>query len=93
VQAKKAVKLDKRDYRGWFFLATAYEDSGNRVKAIPARLSALELDPFNTSNMLELVKDYKAANDFDKAKAVGERIKPINPSGDDYKQALVALQA
>lgn len=91
-QASKAVKLDKSDYRGWFFLATAYEESGKRDKAIPSRLTALKLDPYNTNNMLELVKDYKSANQLTKAKEIVDLIKNLDPSGNDYKQAIALIQ-
>lgn len=81
--AKRAVDKEPEDWISWWFMASAYEQSGDRVKAIPARTKTVELDPWNTSVLLELAKDQKAAGDvtgFEKSKA---RILAINPDGAD----------
>ena len=81
--ADRAISKDPEDWISWWFMASAYEQSGERDKAIPARLKTVELDPWNTSVLLELARDQKEAGDepgFEKSKA---RILAINPSGAD----------
>ena len=81
--AQRAVTKDPEDWISWWFMASAYEQSGDRVKAIPARTKTVELDPWNTSVLLELAKDQKAAGDesgFANSKA---KIVAINPDGLD----------
>ena len=88
--AERAVKKDPQDWVSWWFMASAYEESGDRVAAIPARMKTVELDPLNTSVLLELAKNQLAAGDqagFEKSKA---RILEIDPNGSDAK-AVVAL--
>jgi O-antigen ligase len=80
---ERAVAIDPQDWVSWWFIASAYEESGDRVAAIPARLKTVELDPLNTSVMLELAKNYRAAGDamnFEKTKSA---ILKINPTGAD----------
>jgi O-antigen ligase len=81
--ANRAVSKDSDDWVSWWFMASAYEQSGDRIAAIPARLKTVELDPFNTSVLLELAKNYRAAGDamnFEKTKSA---ILKINPTGAD----------
>jgi O-antigen ligase len=88
--AERAVKKDPQDWVSWWFMASAYEESGDRVAAIPARMKTVELDPLNTSVLLELAKNQLAAGDqagFEKSKA---RILEIDPNGSDAK-AVAAL--
>ena len=88
--AERAVKKDPQDWVSWWFIASAYEESGDRVAAIPARMKTVELDPLNTSVLLELAKNQRAAGDesgFEKSKA---RILKIDPNGSDAK-AVAAL--
>jgi O-antigen ligase len=86
--AERAVKKDPQDWVSWWFMASAYEESGNRVAAIPARTKTAELDPLNTSVLLELAKNQLAAGDqigFEKSKA---RILEIDPTSPDAKAVL-----
>ncbi len=81
--AERAISKDPEDWVSWWFMASAYEQSGQRVKAIPSRLKTVELDPWNTSVLLELAKNQLAAGDtagFEKSKA---KILAINPNGAD----------
>jgi len=81
--ANRAVSKDSDDWVSWWFMASAYEQSGDRIAAIPARLKTVELDPFNTSVLLELAKNYRASGDamnFEKTKSA---ILKINPTGAD----------
>jgi Tfp pilus assembly protein PilF len=82
--------MDPEDWVSWWFMASAYEESGDRVAAIPARKKTVELDPWNTSVLLELAKDQLAAGDrpaFEKSKS---EILRINPAGADA-QAVSSL--
>jgi O-antigen ligase len=83
--AERAVQKDPQDWVSWWFMASAYEESGDRVAAIPARMKTVELDPLNTSVLLELAKNQLAAGDqagFEKSKA---KILEIDPNGSDAK--------
>jgi O-antigen ligase len=80
---ERAVAIDPQDWVSWWFIASAYEESGDRVAAVPARLKTVELDPLNTSVLLELAKNYRASGDavnFEKTKSA---ILKINPTGAD----------
>ena len=80
---QRAVAIDPEDWVSWWFIASAYEESGDRIAAIPARLKTVELDPLNTSVLLELAKNYRASGDamnFEKTKS---SILKINPTGTD----------
>lgn len=88
--AQRAISKDSEDWVSWWFLASAYEQSGERAKAIPARLKTVELDPWNTSVLLELAKNQLAAGDtvgFDSTK---KKILEINSNGTDA-QAVSGL--
>ena len=81
--AQRAISKDPEDWVSWWFMASAYEQSGERDKAIPARMKTVELDPWNTSVLLELAKNQLAAGDkigFEESK---KRILAINPNGAD----------
>jgi O-antigen ligase len=88
--AERAISKDPEDWVSWWFMASAYEQSGERVKAIPSRLKNVELDPWNTAVLLELAKNQLAAGDnagFEKSK---KKILRINPKGSDA-QAVSGL--
>jgi tetratricopeptide (TPR) repeat protein len=88
--ANRAVTKDPEDWISWWFMASAFEANGERVAAIPARKKTVELDPWNTSVLLELAKDQLAAGDkpaFEKSKS---EILRINPTGADA-QAVSSL--
>jgi len=81
--ADRAISKDPEDWISWWFMASAYEQSGERDKGIPARLKTVELDPWNTSVLLELAKNYRSSGDainFEKTKSA---ILEINPTGTD----------
>jgi O-antigen ligase len=88
--AERAISKDPEDWVSWWFMASAYEQSGERVKAIPARMKTVKLDPWNTSVLLELAKNQLAAGDnigFEESK---KKILGINPNGSDA-QAVSSL--
>ena len=61
-------------------MASAYEKAGEFSKAIPARLKTVELDPFNTSVLLELARDQKAVGDLAGLAATKAKVLAINPN-------------
>ena len=89
--AMRAVNLDPKDYRGWYFLANAQENLKEFEKAINSRKKASLLDPYNSENLLALVKDYKFENQLSMAKELLPIIKKYSASGDLYQQALKEL--
>ena len=78
--AQRAITKDPSDWISWWFEASAYEKSGNFVKAIPARVKTVELDPFNTAVLLELAKDQKAVGDLAGLAATKAKVLAINPN-------------
>ncbi len=88
--AERAITKDPEDWVSWWFMASAYEQSGQRVKAIPSRLKTVELDPWNTSVLLELAKNQLAAGDAAGFELSKKRILRISPNGSDA-QAVSGL--
>jgi O-antigen ligase len=88
--AERAVSKDPEDWISWWFMASAYEQSGERVKAIPSRLKTVELDPWNTSVLLELAKNQLAAGDVAGFEESKKNILRISPNGSDA-QAVSGL--
>lgn len=78
--AQRAIDKDPNDWVSWWFMASAYEKSGDFAKAIPARMKTTELDPFNTAALLELAKDQKAVGDLAGLAATKAKLISINPS-------------
>jgi tetratricopeptide (TPR) repeat protein len=72
-------ELDPRSFYGHYLPALAYEASSKPAEAIKFREKLIELDPWNTSNMLQLIKDYLAVGDKSLAKKVAETIKRNYP--------------
>jgi hypothetical protein len=72
-------ELDPRSFYGHYLPALAYEASSKPAEAIKFREKLIELDPWNTSNMLQLIRDYLAVGDKSSAKKVSEIIKRNYP--------------
>jgi len=85
--SKEVLTKDPRSYSGNYISAQASEANKDLVGAIPYRVHLLTLDPWNTANMLALVKDYLAANDLVHAKEISAKISALNPSSEDAKTA------
>jgi tetratricopeptide (TPR) repeat protein len=91
VVAKRAVKLDPKDYRGWFFLASSQEKLSLYKDAIASREAARKIDPYNADNLLNMGRDYKATNQSDKAKEMIIKIKEFAPNSNEYELAVKEL--
>jgi O-antigen ligase len=84
---KKDLRMDPRDFNGWFYLAQSYEITNQRAQAVLARQRMAKLDPFNYVSLLELGRDLKAAGDVAGAKAIGARINSFAADTAEAKSA------
>lgn len=89
--AKRAVKLDPKDYRGWYFLATAQEKLSLFNDAINSREAAKKIDPYNAENLLNLGRDYKAINKNEEAKQIIAEIQKFAADSSEYQTAIKEL--
>ncbi len=85
--SKEVLSKDARSYTGNYLSAQASEANKDFRGAIAYRVHLLTLDPWNTANMVALVKDYVAVNDLIQAKEVAAKISTLNPSSEDAKTA------
>lgn len=85
-------ELDPRSFYGHYLPALAYEASGKPGDAISYREKLILLDPWNTSNMLQLIKNYIALGEKTKASAIAAKIKENYPgsAADIEATALLA---
>ena len=90
--AKKANEKDLRSYFGNYLSAIAYEGTKKSDQAIPYRIRLTELDPWNTPNMLQLVKDYVQVKDLVKAQVIAARISQLQPNGGDAQAAAALIK-
>lgn len=72
-------ELDPRSFYGHYLPALAYEASGKPAYAISYREELLALDPWNTSNMLQLMRNYIALGEKAKASSIATKIKENYP--------------
>jgi O-antigen ligase len=84
-------QLDARSYYGHYFPAIAYEGSGKIAEAIKSREKLIELDPWNTANMLQLIKDYLAVSDRGNATRIAAKIKENYPGSQSDIDATALL--
>lgn len=88
---KSINKQDPRSVDGNTLGAIAYELTKKYELAIPYRLRILQLDPWSTRNMLQMVTDYVAMKDLPKAREMSSRLSRLYPNNPDTAsaQALV----
>ena len=84
-------ELDPRSFYGQYLPALAYEASGKPGEAISYREKLVVLDPWNTSNMLQLIKNYMALNERAKASAIANKIKENYPGSPADLEASTLL--
>jgi len=72
-------ELDPRSFYGQYLPALAYEATGKPGEAISFREKLVVLDPWNTSNMLQLIKNYIALDEKTKASAIAKKINENYP--------------
>jgi tetratricopeptide (TPR) repeat protein len=78
--ATEAISLE-RNYPAWLInvLASAYRDSGNLERSIPAARESVRLDPQKTEGRIILCSDYSLAGQGEDARRVAEEIVTIDP--------------
>jgi O-antigen ligase len=84
-------EIDPRSFYGHYLPALAYEASSKPAEAKKFREKLIELDPWNTSNMLQLIKDYLAVGDKSSANKVAEMIKRNYPGSQSDIDASALL--
>lgn len=90
--AKRAINLDPKDYRAWFFLASAQEEMGDFEAAVTSRNKAAEIDPYNSSNLLELGRDLKKLGKLLEARKIIDEITKFAPESKDLDLAVQELK-
>lgn len=83
---------DPRSFYGNDLSAVSYETTKRYQQAIPYRIRLTELDPWNTANMLQLVKDYVQVKDLVSARAIVAKISALQPGGSDAMAASALLK-
>ena len=73
------LSRDPRSFYGNLFTAYAYEREKNYKEAVLHREVILKLDPWNTSNMLQLMKNYIALGEKAKASSIASKINENYP--------------
>lgn len=84
-------ELDLRSFYGQYLPALAYEATGKPGEAITFREKLVVLDPWNTSNMLQLIKNYIALNEKTKASAIAKKINENYPGSPADLEASTLL--
>jgi hypothetical protein len=89
--SERIREIDPRSFYGQYLPAIAYEATSNPAKASIFREKLVELDPWNTANMLQLIKNYLAIGDRAKAAATAALIKQIYPGSQSDIDAAALL--
>jgi hypothetical protein len=84
-------QLDPRSFYGHYLPAIAYEATSKPAEAIAFREKLVELDPWNTVNMVQLVKNYLAVGKKDQAAAIAALIKQNYPGSQSDLDAAALL--
>lgn len=90
--AKMAIDKNPRSNSGFQVAAVGYESEKKYKLAIPFRIRLLTLDPWNTANMVILVKDYIQVKDMVNASAISARINQLYPNSADAKAAATLIK-
>jgi len=84
---KIVLEKDPKSNSGRQLAAIAYETQKNYQSAIPFRAELLTLDPWNTANMVLLIKDYLQVKDMTKATQLSAKIAQLYPGSADATTA------
>lgn len=90
--ADAAIRTDAKSNFGYQLGALACEAEKKYVLAVPYRLRLMELDPWNTHNMLPLVQDYVYLKDLGHAREIAARISHLYPSSADATSAAALIK-
>ena len=83
----RILTLDSRSFYGNFFSALIIEATDKPKPAIFYREKLAELDPWNTTNMLQLITNYLEVGEKAKAEEVSNKIKLNYPNSQASKDA------
>lgn len=89
---KMVMEKDPKSNYGRQLTAIAYEGQNKYQLAIPPRVELLTLDPWNTTNMVMLVKDYLKVKDLANAAAVSSKITALYPGSADAISAAALIK-
>ena len=84
-------KIDSRSYYGNYFAAFALETLNKRSEAIMYRERLKDLDPWNNSSLIELIKDYLSVDDKASAAEIAALIKQNYPGSQSDIDAAALL--
>jgi O-antigen ligase len=84
-------KIDSRSYYGNYFAAFALETLNKRSEAIKYRERLKELDPWNNSSLIELIKDYLSVGNKASAAEISALIKQNYPGSQSVIDAEALL--
>jgi len=84
-------ELDPRSFYGHYLPAIANEATSKPAEATKFREKLVELDPWNTSNIVQLIKDYLAVGQKAKAQALGNLIHKNYPGSQSDLDASALL--
>ena len=88
---EKINKIDSRSYYGNYFAAFALETFNKRSEAIKYRERLKELDPWNNSSLIELIKDYLSVGNKASAAEIVALIKQNYPGSQSVIDAEALL--
>jgi O-antigen ligase len=91
VMIDQVNKIDSRSYYGNYFAAFALEALNKRSEAIKYRERLKELDPWNNSSLLELIKDYLSVGNKASAAEIAALIKQNYPGSQSDIDASALL--
>jgi hypothetical protein len=84
-------KIDSRSYYGNYFAAFALETFNKRSEAIKYREQLKDLDPWNNSSLIELIKDYLFVGNKASAAEIAALIKQNYPGSQSDIDAAALL--
>ena len=79
VMIDQIIEIDSRSYYGNYFAAFALETLNKRSEAIRYRERLKDLDPWNNSSLIELIKDYLSVGNRVSAAEIATLIKRNYP--------------
>jgi len=91
VMIDKINEVDSRSYYGNYFAAFALEALNKRSEAIKYRERLKELDPWNSTSLIELVKDYLSVGNKASAEEIAALIKRNYPGSQSDIDASALL--
>ena len=90
--AQQSIEMDSKTNFARQIAAASLENEKKYSGAISYRLQLVTLDPWNTANMLILVKDYQGIKDSVNASAISSKIAQLYPGSADAKAAAALVK-